>query len=205
MSVLDRIHGDYVHTRRARVLSEQAAELLPRGVRVLDVGCGDGLLAALIREKRPDIEVTGIDVLVRPSTHISVEPFDGTRIPYADRSVDVVMFVDVLHHASDPALLLREAARTATRTILIKDHTLDGALAGPTLRLMDWIGNARHSVTLPYSYWSHQTWLDACERLGLRIGVWRTNLDLYPWPATWLFDRSLHFVARLDLPDRNDA
>ena len=150
-------------------------------------------------EKRPDIDITGIDVLVRQSTRIPVEPFDGTRIPYADRSVDVVMFLDVLHHAGDPAALLREAARTATQAVLIKDHTLDGMFAGPTLRFMDWVGNARHGVTLPYNYWNRQTWLEAFKEVGLAIGVWRSDLGIYPWPATWLFDRSLHFVARLDI------
>ena len=32
---------------------------------VLDVGCGDGSLAKLIRDRRPDVQVRGIDVLVR--------------------------------------------------------------------------------------------------------------------------------------------
>lgn len=199
MSLLDRIHGDYVQARRVRVLSEQIAALLPHGSRVLDVDCGDGLLASLIKGKRPDLEITGIDVLVRPSTRIPVERFDGVRIPFGDDSVDVVMFVDVLHHADDPAMLLREAARTARSAILIKDHTLNGMLASLTLRFMDWAGNARHGVALPYNYWNRKKWLDVCEGLGLRIEVWRGDLNIYPWPATWIFDRSLHFLARLSL------
>jgi SAM-dependent methyltransferase len=128
-----------------------------------------------------------------------VHQFDGVKIPYGDRSVDVVMFVDVLHHTDDPSTLLREAARTARQSILIKDHTRNGALAGVTLRFMDWVGNSPHGVSLPYNYWDRQKWLDVCERLGLKIGVWRADLNIYPWPATWIFDRSLHFLARLDL------
>lgn len=199
MSLLDRLHGDHVHARRVRVLSDHIAPLLPQGARVLDVGCGDGLLAGRILDKRPDISITGIDVLVRPSTRIRVEPFDGSRIPSDDGSVDVVMFVDVLHHVDDPVSLLREARRAATTAIVIKDHTRDGLLAGTTLRLMDWVGNARHGVALPYNYWARQEWLDVCAELGLSVGVWRTDLRLYPWPASWIFDRSLHFIARVDL------
>jgi hypothetical protein len=83
--------------------------------------------------------------------------------------------------------------------VLIKDHLCEGPLAGGTLRLMDWVGNARHHVRLPYTYWRRQQWLDTSRALGLSVGAWRERLDLYPWPATWLFDRSLHFVGRFDV------
>ena len=45
------------------------------------------------------------------------------------------MFTDVLHHTSEPKVLLREAMRVARETILVKDHTCDGLFAGATLRL----------------------------------------------------------------------
>ncbi len=35
-------------------------------------------------------------------------------------------------------------------------------------------------------------------RLGLTPAIWLNKLGLYPTPATWFFDRSLHFIARLD-------
>ena len=65
--------------------------------------------------------ITGIDVLLRDHTHIPVVEFDGTTIPFPDRSFDTLVFVDVLHHTNDPVLLLREAARVARNTIVIKD------------------------------------------------------------------------------------
>jgi SAM-dependent methyltransferase len=198
MAVLEHIHSGFVYDRRIRVLSGHLAELIPSQSRVLDVGAGDGLLAHTIRQRRTDIEMTGIDVLVRGHTHVPVEAFDGKCIPYEDASFDIVMFVDVLHHAEDPSQLLREAARVARRALLIKDHTLTGFLAGPTLRLMDRVGNQRHGVALPYNYWTRQQWLQNIDALCLKIGAWKSKLGLYTWPANFLFDRSLHFVARLD-------
>ena len=50
---------------------------------------------------------------------------------------------------------------------MIKDHTLNGLFAGPTLRLMDKIGNARHGVALPYNYWPRQKWLNTLENAGM--------------------------------------
>jgi SAM-dependent methyltransferase len=199
MSWVETIHGRYVHDRRSRILSGHLAKFIPENVLVLDVGSGDGLLGQLISQIRPDVTIQGIDVLVRPRTHIPTEKYDGERIPYGDTSFDGVMFVDVLHHTTDPLILLREAIRVARRAIVIKDHLLDGLFAGQTLRFMDRAGNARHGVSLPYNYWTKETWVDAFDTLGLRVGMWTTKLDLYPRPASWLFDRSLHFVARLDI------
>jgi ubiquinone/menaquinone biosynthesis C-methylase UbiE len=198
MSLLERVHGGYVFQRRVRVLSALLAKLIPPGARVLDVGCGDGLIAHLISQQRPDVQVEGIDVLLRPQTHIPVAQFDGRMIPYGDATFDVVMFVDVLHHTEDPMVLLREATRVTRQAVVLKDHARDGLLAGPTLRFMDWVGNARHGVVLPYNYWPSAQWARAFAELRLRVAARETSLGLYPWPASWGFDRSLHFVARLE-------
>jgi SAM-dependent methyltransferase len=197
MTLLGRFHSGFVHTRRVTVLARHLAKLLPPNAYVLDVGCGDGALAALLLELRPDIRVEGVDVLVRPHTAIPVRPFDGVRIPYDDRSVDVVLMVDVLHHTDDPTVLLRESARVARREVLIKDHLREGFAARLTLRGMDWVGNARHGVRLPYNYLSRAEWDSAFDRSRLFVHRWQSALHLYPAPASWLFDRSLHFIAAL--------
>src|SRR5438309_1549822 len=59
MSIVERIHGGYVHTRRVRVLCNHLASLIPRHASVLDVGTGDGLLAKLVSELRPDLSLQG--------------------------------------------------------------------------------------------------------------------------------------------------
>jgi SAM-dependent methyltransferase len=198
LRIVDRIHEDHVFDRRVRRLVEHLAATIPRQARVLDVGCGSGQIASMLMEQRPDLRISGIDVLVRPHTDIPVQFFDGSTIPYPDGAFDVVMFVDVLHHTDDPLVLLREANRVASQAIVIKDHTRNGFLANPTLRFMDHVGNARHDVVLPYNYWPKQRWLDAFDRLGWTMAQWCGRLDLYGWPADWIFGRSLHFVARLE-------
>lgn len=197
MTLLGRLHGGFVHNRRVTVLSKHIARLLPPDAHVLDVGCGDGAIAARLRALRPDIRIEGVDVLVRQHTAIPVRLFDGMRIPYDDASVDVVLMVDVLHHTDDPAVLLRESARVARLEVLVKDHLREGFGARVTLRGMDWVGNARHGVRLPYTYWSRAEWNKAFDQLGLAVRRWESALHLYPAPASWLFDRSLHFIAEL--------
>jgi len=197
VSLVDRVHESHVHRRRVRVLARHLAEMLPRDALVLDVGCGDGRLAQAVMAQRPDLAIRGIDVLVRPDAAIPVTWFDGVHIPFEDRSVDAVVFVDVLHHTADPTSLLREAVRVTRETIVIKDHLADGLLALPTLRFMDRVGNARHGVALPYNYWREAQWRDAFAALGLTIEEWRERLGLYSAVASMFFDRSLHFIARV--------
>ena len=197
MGVVGLLHDNLVFSRRARVLARELGGVLPDAHTVLDVGCGDGLIDRIICEQRPGLSITGVDVLVRPHTHIPVQQFDGIRLPFADKSFDVVLFTDVLHHTEDPEILLREARRVARVALVLKDHTKEGPLAYLTLRFMDWVGNARHGVALPYNYWTHSQWMDALRSLGLTVESWKAALGLYPRPASWLFDRRLHFVARI--------
>ena len=191
------VHERFVHTRRTRRLAERIAGFLPAGASVLDIGCGDGLLAATIARARADVTFNGIDILPRPATAIPVTSFDGATIPFAEGSFNAVIMADVLHHASDPAGLLGEACRVARDLLVVKDHTKRGFLAGPTLRFMDWYGNARHGVALPYNYWTHEQWHENFARLKLEVMAFETNLKIYPIPARWLFDRSLHFLTLL--------
>ena len=193
-------HTRYVTGRRISTLSWHLAGLIPENMELLDVGCGDGKLACEILRLRPDLGIAGVDVLLREGTAIPVSHFDGVRLPQGDKSVDAVMFVDVLHHTLDPMILLREAARVSRRWIVIKDHLLEGFAAQSTLTLMDWVGNARFGVALPYNYWQLSQWNQGFAQLGLRRAAELTRLDLYPWWADWIFGRQLHFIALLEVP-----
>jgi len=196
-SVVGTLHEHLVFDRRTQVLAKSLSSLLPPQATVLDVGCGDGSIDALILEQRPDVSIRGIDVLQRPDTKISVDRFDGEHLPSADSSFDVVCFIDVLHHTNNPETLLREARRVARKVVLLKDHTMDGIFAYHTLRFMDWVGNAHHRVALPYNYWPENKWKVAFDEIGLQIAEWRANIGLYPFPASFVFERGLHFIAAL--------
>ncbi|WP_120500202.1 methyltransferase domain-containing protein [Roseovarius sp. EL26] len=200
-SFLGKIHGKLVFNRRVRVLIRRLGALIPSQSELLDVGTGDGQIAKAIGEQQNDTRVRGIDIMLRETTHIPVDVFDGKVIPVENKGVDVVTFVDVLHHTDDPSILIHEASRTCRKAVVIKDHLSENWFDHLTLRLMDWAGNAPHGVVLPYNYASRAQWYSWFKSAGLKIDVFQTDVKLYPFPLNLVFGRKLHFVARLSPDD----
>jgi len=204
MRALDRIHETFVYGRRIRRLCEFLCQLIPLNCVFLDVGCGDGRLAESLLQKRPDLRIEGVDVLVREQTRLPIKAFDGATLPYPDASFDGVMMIDVLHHTENPVELLREAIRVSRRWLIVKDHVLQGFMSGRRLQFMDRIGNARHSVALPYNYLPAAEWSEIQGLLNLKVRSEIRRLGLYPWPFDYVFGASLHFISlmeRLTPPD----
>jgi SAM-dependent methyltransferase len=197
-STVGFIHGKSIHRRRVRSLAAAIAPVLPRSARVLDVGCGDGLLDVALLGMRPDVRIEGVDVLVRADTPIPVRQFDGRRLPFADGQFDVAMAVDVFHHAEHPEELMVEMKRISRRLLVIKDHLAHGFPSRMVLRAMDWVGNSSHGVRLPYNYWSEGEWRAVWRRTGVRPTSIVRKLHLYPFPVSLVCDADLHLLATLE-------
>lgn len=202
MKTVSALHSMLVFRRRAHTLARALADTIPASARsVLEVGCEEGAIAALIQRRRPGLVFRGLEPVPPALACIPIEPFDGVRLPFLDQSFDVVMFVDRLHHAADPAALLGEARRVARLGVVLKDHVRSSHTARMTLRFMDWVGNAwrggRGQGAHPPSYLSVAEWRGAFRTTGLAPRLWNDRLGLYPAPASWLFERDLHFVAWL--------
>jgi len=204
MNLIEKFHSSVIYRRRLKVLAEHLAKLLPQNASVLDIGSGDGWLAHLIQQRRRDLKIHGLDVLIREKTYIPIVPFDGKKIPIENKSADVVMFVDVLHHTDNPMLLLHEAVRVTRHAVVIEDHTCDGLFAVHTLRFMDEVGNKRYRVALPCNYWSAEKWREAFQQVGLIVTNWESKLGLYAFPLNCIFERSLHFIANMALVTQNE-
>jgi len=171
---------------------------------VLDVGCGGGTLGARLRSeaasRRLDVEVSGLERFPRGGEPIGVTSYAGGRFPYADRTFDVVIVADVLHHEAQPLALLRECVRVSQRLLVIKDHQLSGPLAKMRVSLIDWADNAPYGVQCLFQYNRPEEWEAILRDLRLTAAALYRSIDLYPPGFNFLFGRHLQYLAICRVP-----
>lgn len=191
-------HTSFVASRRDKRIAENILSLLPdRDFLGLDIGCGSGNIAKLMQEFSPRIRMQGSDSLVRPNAMIPVTQCSGEKLSFSDGSFDFAILVDVLHHTDDPFPVLSEAIRVSREFVIIKDHYCQNKLDRRLLQFMDWVGNRAHDVTLPFNYLSKNQWNDLFTRSGVLAEKEIPYLGLYSQPFSLIFDRELHFMAKL--------
>jgi SAM-dependent methyltransferase len=114
-----RIPGDHSHQTiadhyAARYLSRSDR---PGAPRVMDLGCGKGDSVDLFRSLDQAVRWVGVDLERSPEVDERVRDdaefvtFDGTSLPFEDRSFDLVYCKQVLEHVRQPDPLVREVAR----------------------------------------------------------------------------------------------
>lgn len=125
-AVYDRAADRYDHFRELwlrlagagaeeAMLADLRAVLRP-GAKVLDAGCGTGVLARRMRELQPDIELTLVDLsgamLARagdvPGDHVQGSVLE---LPFTDGSFDVVVSAWVIETVPDPMQAVSEYLR----------------------------------------------------------------------------------------------
>ncbi len=104
---------------------EIIAEWIKAGTKVLDLGCGDGVLLAYLRDHRNvlgyglEIDLFNIEVCVEKNINvIQANLNDGLKAYFADNSFDCVIMSQTLQATEQPDLLIEEMLRVGGEGIV---------------------------------------------------------------------------------------
>ena len=102
--------GAYHNNPRSELL-----HLIPSSTRsLLDVGCGAGATAALIKSKCPQARLVGIESNFEAATaakqvmnHLIFTDLNDLQLEQIPQAFDVILCADILEHLSDPGRVLK--------------------------------------------------------------------------------------------------
>lgn len=109
-----------VHARFETLVEKVRKIAEKKSLKILDVGCGDGVALYLLSRKLQDIELYGIDPVPKaletakgkvPKAHFSHGTSD--LIPFRDQTFDIIISSDVIEHVDDSNKMLSEVKRVA--------------------------------------------------------------------------------------------
>ena len=185
---------------RAVELRTAAEEAYPRPL--LDLGCGDGLIAGTL------FGLGGVDVgldpwaeqvrkAARSGVYRWVQQADGHRMPYADGTFATVFSNSVLEHIPDPLPILQEVARVLRPggrfVFTVPSDAFRQLLHGYRVRRErgDLQGAERYAARVDtrlahYHYHTPEEWASLLAQAGMRMATARYYV---PEPVERLWDR----------------
>ena len=127
---LSKLVGGFLGQREVKVLDWQVRhhrnviDMVKDGARVVDIGCGDGTLLNVLREKKHvkgdgiDIDVEQIEEALADGHDMFWDDADDGLEAFPDRRYDTAIVSDTLQEVRNPRGLLREALRIADEAIV---------------------------------------------------------------------------------------
>lgn len=165
---------------RGKLIIKAFKNFLEPGDKVLDVGCGNGVVSRQLQEHFK-LDLTGCDVmdyLKEDIVFVKMESAD--KLPFPNNSFDSVIFNDVLHHTpfSTQEKLIKEALRVADKVLIFE---LKPTFMG---KVLDWFLNKIHNrkMKIPFTYRNRVGWEQIFKKNGVKVASKEVkSASLYPF------------------------
>jgi ubiquinone/menaquinone biosynthesis C-methylase UbiE len=166
--------------QRSITFATLLAKLIPDGSNILDFGCGNMFTAIELLNHRPNLKVTGLDVIrdqnltdeTLADKRLEFKITDTTEIPYPDNTFDGAIALATLHHTPNPEYYLSELKRVVKVggfVILIEEMAIN-LLDKLYISTEDWLLNKmKEGVPVPLNFRYHSHYLKEFKKLGFEI------------------------------------
>lgn len=172
--------ANFSTTYRSHLIAEAFEGWIKENSKVLDVGCGTGVVGYELKEKFK-LKLVGCDIenyLIKkiPFKKIQV----STKLPFKKYTFDYVLFIDMLHHTTfdTQKKLLKEGLRVAKTVILFE---LKETRIG---KVFDYLLNKVHNshMEIPFTYRTLAGWINLGRQLKVSVKTRSvTKPILYPF------------------------
>ena len=169
--------------KRARIIANTYRNWGVEGTKVLDVGCGNGVVSEVLVNEL-SLNLYGTDIIDYRKTDISFKQMNSVdELPFDDLFFDYVMFNDVLHHSEKIESLILEGKRVAHELLIFEDKQ------SFLLTIFDVVLNHIYSsrMPVPLSFKTKEEWCLLFDNLGF---MWEIGEVSYPF---WYPFRHLAF------------
>jgi len=170
-----------IYKKEAGRMCQECEPFIEKGSKILDLGCGRGTTTVAFKDYFQS-EVFGVDIKDQRVFDFPFEIIEGGNLPFPDNSFDVVMINYVLHHASDPIQLLKEAKRVSKNKILVNEDLKREGLA----HFGCWLHQATYKISVPFQknpmkFHTKEEWEEIFRQLGLKIIFKKGRISKFSW------------------------
>jgi SAM-dependent methyltransferase len=180
-----------------RYAEGQAAAVAPFvvGARLLDLGAGEGFVAAALARRGHAAICVDIGPFRRAPVRYAV--YDGSRLPFRDGAFETTLILLTLHHCAAPEATVDEAIRVTRRRLIVTESIYRSRLQRFWLETLDGrVNRFRHGGAMApaLAFGPPERWAALFASRGLRaiatrrLGAWWERLVHHP--QLYVLDRA---------------
>lgn len=164
------VHGAllFFYRRAGLAMSKELAPYIGAGNRVLDLGCGTGIIGATLAQTLK-ASITGTDVRDIRETNIPFVPTDGQQLPFPDNTFDVILISYVLHHIEEVETLLQEARRVCRGIVIVYEDTPRNLFHRASCFLHGFSYGSLFGINKKCKFRTRREWLSLFQKLHLAL------------------------------------